>query len=260
MTASLSAADRQRIARSGMPPISAAQGMAMFDAAIGGDHPHLVAVRLAAGAGAGPAVTGQVPSMLRALIRSARRQAASAGPGQGPALVGRLRGLADAERQQVVGEVVCAEAAAVLGHASATAVDVDREFQNLGFDSLTAVELRNRLTAATGLRLPATLIFDYPTPRALIEHIAASLDGAGTVDTAQVLLAEVDRLETALSATDADAVARAGVVVRLRRLLAQYSDADPQTADVSVRERLDAASTDEVFAFIDNELGRMRDR
>ncbi|MEV7415232.1 alpha/beta fold hydrolase, partial [Streptomyces sp. NPDC089919] len=120
----------------------------------------------------GQARSGMLPPLFRGLVRAQARQAdATAG-----SLVQRLAGVAEGDREQVVLEVVVAEVAAVLGHAVASAVDAERGFRELGIDSLGAVELRNRLTQASGLRLPTTLVFDHPTPAAIARHL---LDEAG---------------------------------------------------------------------------------
>ncbi|WP_147264828.1 beta-ketoacyl reductase, partial [Streptomyces sp. NBRC 110611] len=170
MTATLSEADMQRIASYGATPLTAEQGLALFDAATATDASHLVALGPVA---AGSRDRGPVPPVLRGLVKGARRSAAGATSGTDVSveLVRRLREARPEERSRVMADVVRAEAAAVLGHASAKAVDARREFKELGFDSLTSVELRNRLSAATGLRLTATLVFDYPSPAALADHL-----------------------------------------------------------------------------------------
>ncbi|NKE63799.1 acyltransferase domain-containing protein, partial [Lentzea sp. PSKA42] len=94
-------------------------------------------------------------------------------------LLAKLSGLPGGERARTVVDVVRAEAAKVIGYAGADAVGAEKEFRALGFDSLTAIELRNALAQATGLTLPATLIFDYPTPLVLAEHLLAELTGEG---------------------------------------------------------------------------------
>ncbi|MEU4213707.1 beta-ketoacyl synthase N-terminal-like domain-containing protein, partial [Streptomyces sp. NPDC026206] len=172
----------QRIAASGVPPLTVEQGLALFDAATSCDDAHLVVIGPVSGA---VRVPGEVPAVLRGLVKTGRRSAATAAGGAGTAalLTRRLWELRDDERLRYAVNLVSGEAAAVLGHASAKAIEATQDFHNLGFDSLTAVELRNRLTTATGLRLPATLVFDYPTPTTLAEHlIAVLLDEHGDAD------------------------------------------------------------------------------
>ncbi len=97
-------------------------------------------------------------------------------------LPAKLAGLADGEREEAVMELVLMETSAVLGDSSAASIDPRRAFIDLGFDSLGAVELRNRLANAAGLALPSTLIFDYPTPRAVARLLRASLEGEDVDD------------------------------------------------------------------------------
>ncbi|MEU7474327.1 beta-ketoacyl synthase N-terminal-like domain-containing protein, partial [Streptomyces sp. NPDC044984] len=173
MTGTLSDADARRMAASAAPPLTAEQGLALWDAAAVSDEPYLVPI----GASGRTRMPGEVPPLLRNLVRGTRRAAATAVGGARVAadLIRRLLETREEERVRVLLDLVRVEAAAVLGHSSPKAVEADHDFHDLGFDSLTAVELRNRLTTATGLRLPATLVFDYPTPTVLAEHLVAAL-------------------------------------------------------------------------------------
>ena len=145
------------------------------------------------------------------------------------------------------------EIATVLGHRSAADVDVDRAFNELGFDSLSAVELRNRLAATTGLQLPATLIFDYPNPHALTGYLLGLVDEQGGA--APTLEAELDRLDALLAAVPDDEAERRRVSARLQELLTRLSGAAREAEGATVAERLADASDDEIFGFIDKELG-----
>jgi acyl carrier protein len=179
ITGHLDAGDRARMARGGVSALTAAQGLALLDAAVARDEALLVPARLdVAGVRAAASRGEQVPALWRALVpRSARAtRAAAAAPDQAGTLRQQLAALAPADQDALMLDLVRAHVAAVLGHAAAEAIEPDRAFADLGFDSLTAVELRNRLHAATGLQLPATLVFDYPAPDVLARHLHDQLE------------------------------------------------------------------------------------
>ncbi|MFD5453459.1 type I polyketide synthase, partial [Streptomyces sp. NPDC127100] len=175
MAGDLAGADLRRIAHSGVRGLSPEEGLALFDTACAADTPVLVPLRLdPVQASRG----GEVPHVLRDLVRfTNHRSAGTARDGSSSQLREQLTGSSAADGERLVLGLVRRNVAAVLGHAEAEAVEPARAFQDFGFDSLTAVELRNRLTTATGLRLPASLVFDYPTPAALARHLHEELTG-----------------------------------------------------------------------------------
>ncbi|WP_190055090.1 type I polyketide synthase, partial [Streptomyces lomondensis] len=177
MLGRLDDADTQRMARSGVPPLSAEQGLELFDAAEGAGRAALVPVRLDLPVWRKRAATEGVPHLFRGLVRVPGRRAATSGE-SGSGFAVRLSGLSPDERIRFVDGLVRGQVAAVLGYGSGEAIKSRSAFKELGFDSLTAVELRNRLNTATGLRLPATLVFDYPTPGELAEFLVAEALGA----------------------------------------------------------------------------------
>ncbi|MEV8411754.1 phosphopantetheine-binding protein, partial [Streptomyces niveus] len=162
--------------------------------------------------------------------------------------------LADDERDRALLGLVRTQVAGVLGHTSERSVEPGRAFQEMGFDSLAAVELRNLLGTATGLTLPATLVFDRPTPLALAAYLKAQLV-PGPADLVRSLLAGVDRLETELAALPDHDDTHARVAARLEALLRTWYDTHAAADTGAEPADLGSATDEELFAKIDNELG-----
>ena len=234
-------------ARGGVVPLSHAEGVSLFHAGLESSEALLIPVGLDL-----PAVRSQgttIPAMLRGLVRTPARS----GPGGGPiagadSLRRRLANLSEAAQQDLLVALVTTQTAAALGYGADDAVDEDRAFQELGLDSLTAVELRNRLNAATGLKLPTTLAFDHPKPAAVARFLRAGLSVGGK-DSGPAL-GELDRLETALAALAEDDTGRETVVSRMTAFLSRLAREKAESADL-VAARLDAATDEELFAMLD---------
>ncbi|MER6570166.1 type I polyketide synthase, partial [Streptomyces sp. NPDC001093] len=177
MADTLDETERGRISQGGIHPLAPEEGLALFDAAQRSTEPTLVPVKfdLAALRSQGE----DTPALLRALVPGATRRRRSAGTPRTEAgtLKHRLASLPEEERLTVLLELVLSRAAVVLGFPDAGAVDPQRAFRELGVDSLAAVELRNGLNDDTGLRLPATLVFDYPSPADVARHLLEELSG-----------------------------------------------------------------------------------
>jgi mycoketide-CoA synthase len=174
LTSHLRAGNLARMTRGGMKALPTSEGLALLDAAIAGDEALLVPIKLDIGGLRAAAAQGTEPiALLRSLVGTVRRSASQADPIQ--SLRQQLAKLEPAGQLQVLTDLVRGQAATALGHSSAEAVERDQEFFAIGFDSLTAVELRNRLHTATGLRLPSALVFDYPTPVELARYLQVSL-------------------------------------------------------------------------------------
>ncbi|MFF9352725.1 SDR family NAD(P)-dependent oxidoreductase [Streptomyces sp. NPDC014734] len=257
MGGALDEAETARIRRGGIVALTAEQGLRLFDAAVRTGEPVLVPMPLDLAALRALAGGGMLPPLFRGLVRVPVRRAtesAAAAAAGADALLRRLAGLTVPERDEALAELVCAQVAVVLGYPGPEAVDPARSFSEVGFDSLTAVELRNRLGAATGVRLPATLIFDYPTVNALVQFLRDELvpDGAGTVTP---LLAELDRLEASLVGAAPDDEGRTRITARLQALLARWSDDRGPEDGADVTDEIESATDDDLFEFIGKEFG-----
>nr|WP_030788382.1 type I polyketide synthase [Streptomyces sp. NRRL S-920] len=254
--AGLRKADIARLRRQGVRPMPPHEGLALFDTAISCEEPVLVPARLdrsALGALRGGR-TGSPPPSGAEPGRAEQRDTAA------PDLARQIRSLPRAGAEAVLVEAVRAETARVLGHDGAVPVEPTAAFRDLGLDSLMAVELRNRLAAETELRLPVTLAFDHPNPRALAEYLTACVDpGAPTVreSSAQRLTSEIaalgNRLEEALPDLAGDD--RAAVSKLLGELQGRIRPMSDDAAAGGVADRISAASAQELLSLLDEELG-----
>ncbi|WP_221474608.1 acyl carrier protein, partial [Planomonospora venezuelensis] len=257
----LGPADLARLARAGIAPLSVEQGLGLFDAALAGDDAVVVAARWDTAGLRARAENGDLPPMLRGLVRAAPRRSAASpatpAAASGPEPGERLALMGEADARAHLTHLVRSHVATVLAHPGPEAVDVDRAFNELGFDSLTAVELRNRLNADTGLHLPATVVFDHPTVTSLTEYLFTALapDAPSPED---ALRAAVDQAEAALSAAngEGDAVRRQLVAI-LQSALSRIGETGAAAAVTAgngggAAEEIVSASDEEIFALIDN--------
>ncbi|WP_220502371.1 type I polyketide synthase [Microbispora sp. H10670] len=213
MAEGLSESDVARIERQGITPLSADESLALLDVALRGTDPVQLPIKL--DRAALRARTDELPAPLRAFAARAKAQAVTK-PAAGNALAERLAGRPAADRDRILLDLVRVDVAAVLGHAGSGEIDPDRPFTDLGFDSLAAMEFRNRLGASSGLTLPATLVFDHPTARAVAAHLAdrlAALMGDGVADRAGGATADVPATRAAEPVAD-EPIAIVGMACR----------------------------------------------
>ncbi|WP_394831348.1 type I polyketide synthase [Pendulispora rubella] len=222
LTAHLSDADLRRMARNGIRSLSTDEALALFDAALASSNASLIPASLD----------------LRALTRTNAPAAAS--------LPQRLLALPPENRERALFDVVCGEIAAVLGIGSPGSLDPHAPLQELGLDSLMALELRNRLGAAMGSRVQATLLFEHPTPAALTQFMLDRLAGAQPPAPT-----EIDKVESTLATLHANEALRGELTIRLQALLKKWTGHD----DADFTEKVDAANVDELLHILDQEFG-----
>ncbi|WP_344432151.1 SDR family NAD(P)-dependent oxidoreductase [Amycolatopsis minnesotensis] len=244
MAAGLDGQALRRLARYGIVPMSSETSLALFDRCFNAEAPLLVPAGLNLGAS-----ELDPPALYRALPLPRRAETPVAAEEEGPRLRAKLASIQPAGHRRFLLGFVRAEAAAVLGHASVDRIDARTGFLEQGFDSLTGVELRNRLIAASGETLPSTLIFDYPSPEAMADYLAREL-------AEPVAAGGFGELEDHLEEIMADPGLRQETAGRLRRMLARI-EGNAMGTDIVVGfdERLGEADDEDLFDFIDNELG-----
>jgi acyl transferase domain-containing protein len=255
MVADLVDADLVRLRRQGVLPMSSQEGLALFDAALTLDEPVLVPARLSL-----PAPDAASP-LLRGL------SGAATGPG-GPAhpntadsgLAQRLASLPPHEAEAALLTAVREQTALVLGHPDTGRISPTAAFKQLGIDSLTALELRNRLAAVTGLKLPTTLVFDHPNPSALARFLSESIapdPAAGPPSPAGLLVKEIEglgaRLEDAF--LDLEGADQAAISTLLGELQGRVRSMASAAAPAGIADQITSASAGELLALLDQELG-----
>ncbi|WP_264992149.1 type I polyketide synthase, partial [Mycobacterium montefiorense] len=265
MTQHLDERDKARMSRIGLAPMATEQALRFFDTAMLAERPMMVAARIDPGALAQngsslPPLLSQLATRpIRRVIDENDTTSASM-----TSLVARLQGLSAEQRHSELVDVVCRNAATVLGRPSTGDINAGSIFQDLGFDSLTAVELRNRLKTATGLTLSPTLIFDYPTPIVLAEHLdtrlaVSTVPNSGPAEQPNLMARFNDitrELQTLLNRPDWQLEDKPHLSTRIQTLLTTLSGhLDPYDQQQADDEDIHSASESELFAILDEELG-----
>jgi NADPH:quinone reductase-like Zn-dependent oxidoreductase/NAD(P)-dependent dehydrogenase (short-subunit alcohol dehydrogenase family)/acyl carrier protein len=243
MTSHLTHTDHQRITRTGTSPLTTPQALTHFDTATTTPHPHAIATHLNPATLHTQATTTTLPPILSNLVRVpvTRTPADTAA-----SFVARLTTLPAADRSAVILDLVRQEVARTLGHPDPASVDVERGFLDMGLDSLTALELRNQLSATTGIRLTSTAVFDYPTPAVLARHLLDKVTGRA----AAPVISELDRLDSLLSSLSLENDSNADARARLLSFVRKWD-----SAGMPVSGSLQSATDEELFRALDGELG-----
>jgi ansamitocin polyketide synthase B len=216
------------VRRGGVKPLTLVEGMALLDIALCTGHPVQAPMHLEMSA----AVVEDVPSLLRELVRP-KRSAMKVSARADESLLQRLQRLSESERHRALLDLVGTEALSVLGRSTTDALDADQAFREVGFDSLTAVELRNRLCGATGVRLPVTVVFDHPTPRDLASQMKVELFPEAPPDACE------EDIRKALATVPFDRFKEAGVVDVLLRLARTGTDVPTTPRDGNAADLID---------------------
>ncbi|MFC9952202.1 SDR family NAD(P)-dependent oxidoreductase, partial [Streptomyces prasinus] len=262
------AADEQQ-QRTGVTPLPPDEALLAFDEALAEDRTTLCVAGID-WSRFGPVLEAGRGGRLLDLLPAAPRPAPPAPDGQGreqgPDLAERLARAPQAEQERILLDLVVSRTAAALGHRTPAAIDPDRQFRDLGTDSVMAVELRNMLDAATGLSLPATLAFDHPTPAALAAHLRGHLvggpDPAGDMAGTESAVVRLEKFEARLIETPPDAEETAVLLARLRDLTDRLRTATsappahpgPERGDGEID--LESASASDLFDLIHKEFGK----
>ncbi|MFE5325586.1 SDR family NAD(P)-dependent oxidoreductase [Embleya sp. NPDC056575] len=234
LTAGLDTTDHERHRALGITPLGSAHALGLLDIALTTPHPALVPINLV------------------------RRQPRSVGPspssGSTESVVAKLAALSEAEQHRMLLDLVRTHAATVLGHPGAQTINVEQGFMDQGFDSLTAMELRNRLSSALDHRLGSTVLFDHPTPVAFARYLRARL--VPETDPPRSAAAELTRLETILADPPPDEATRTELAERLSALLARLNARQSHTStEGALGTDIASATDDEIFEYINEEFG-----
>ncbi|WP_327364787.1 type I polyketide synthase [Streptomyces sp. NBC_01296] len=261
LTATLGQAELARMRRRGIAALSEKQALAALDTALASARPHLVPVRLELTPLQRELDNGaDVPALLRGLLRAPRKRAGSEASTGAGGLREQLTALPEAERLPSLTQLVQREAAVVLGASGAAGIGAQQVLKELGMDSLMAVELRRRLSAETGVSLPSTLAFDYPTPTAiaglLLDRLAVGSGGAARTGQ-RVTKNQIDNLVELLRSAAPKQLEEQGLaaaLVALRDGLAKAAAASG-VAEAEPETELGGDSTDDLLQFLDRKLG-----